>query len=368
MNGPSHGRAHLDPACSSTSGPGTVASVAGADRIVAIVNPTAGGGRAVRRWARTEPRMRQRWPSLRIVHTERPGHATDIARRALEDGVGLVVAVGGDGTANEVLGGFMDAEGRNRFPAAELGLLGGGTGGDFLRQLGTPPWSDQLDALDQPGRAIDYGVMRFRDHEGHPRVRPFLNAASAGLTGHVVARVLRAGRVSRRLLGRKGIYLWSSVLEILAYRCCAVEVQADDGEPRRLALALAAVTNGQFFGGGMWVAPMACLDDGRLELLYTGDISTASLLGLLTKIFSGRHVGHPKVTAQGTCRVRLRPRVEGDVVLVELDGEQPGRLPAELWIVPRGLRVRVAGLPAPAALGPVALARGVGAAASSSSV
>jgi diacylglycerol kinase family enzyme len=223
-------------------------------------------------------------------------------------------------------------------------------------------------ALEHPGSAIDYGVMRFCDHDGVTRVRPFLNAASAGLTGHVVARVLRAGRTSRRLLGRKGIYLWNSVLEILAYRSRPVEVQLEGAEPRCLALALAAVTNGQFFGGGMWVAPMAAVDDGRLELLYTGDISTASLLGLLPKIFSGRHVGHPKVFAAGARRVRLRPRNEGDVVLVEMDGEQPGRLPAELWIVPGGLRLRVAGLPVPAALEPETPAHGMGAAASSSTV
>jgi diacylglycerol kinase (ATP) len=337
-------------------------------RIVAIVNPAAGGGRAKRRWLASESRMRERWPGLHIEPTVGPGHATVLARRALEDGVGLVVAVGGDGTANEVLCGFMDGDGRNRFPTAELGLLGGGTGGDFLRQLGSPPWTAQLDALDHPARAIDYGLMRFGGHDGATRVRPFLNAASAGLTGHVVARVLRAGRASRLLLGRKGIYLWNSVLEILAYRSRAVEVQVDGAEPHRLQLSLAAVTNGQFFGGGMWVAPMAALDDGRLELLYTGDISTVRLLGLLPKIFRGGHVGHPKIVARGIRRVHLRPLVEGDEVLVELDGEQPGRLPAELWIVPHGLRVRVAGLPAPAALEPVAPAHGAGEAASSSSV
>lgn len=322
----------------------------------------------MRCWARTESRMRERWPGLHIEPTEGAGHATRLARRALEDGVGLVIAVGGDGTANEVLGGFMDAAGHNRFPAAELGLLGGGTGGDFLRQLGSPSWDAQLDALDRPGRAIDYGLMQFRDHEGATRVRPFLNAASAGLTGHVVARVLRAGRVSRSLLGRKGIYLWNAVVEILAYRSRPVEVQVEGSEPRRLALALAAVTNGQFFGGGMWIAPMAAIDDGRLELLYTGNISTTGLLGLLGKIFTGRHVDHPKVVAHGVERVRLRPQQEGDVVLVEMDGEQPGRLPAELWIVPGGLRVRVAGLPRHAAHEAVAVDRSVGEPASSSSV
>lgn len=328
----------------------------------------AGGGRALRRWVKTEPVLRERWPGLRIEHTGGCGDATRLARRALEDGARLVIAVGGDGTANEVLGGFVDAEGRNRFPEAELGLLGGGTGGDFLRQLGSPPWTAQLEALERPGRAIDYGLVRFCDHDGQVCVRPFLNAASAGLTGHVVARVLRAGRISRRLLGRKGIYLWNAMLEILAHRGRMVAVEVE-GEPQGcIALALAAVTNGQFFGGGMWIAPMAAVDDDRLELLYTGDVSTATLLGLLGKIFGGKHVGHPKVSACGARRVCLRPQHEGDVVLVEMDGEQPGRLPAELWVVHAGLRVRVAGLRVPQARPPGVRAHGVGEAASSSTV
>ncbi|MCX4240251.1 diacylglycerol kinase family protein [Paraliomyxa miuraensis] len=350
-------------ALSGCFGPGTVRIVPAVDRIVAIVNPAAGGGKAVRRFAELEPGLRERWPRLRIDHTRHPGHATELARRALEDGVDVVVSVGGDGTANEVLCGFMDEQGENRFPHAELGLLGGGTGGDFLRQLGSPPWSAQLDAIEQPGRAIDYGVMRHCDHQGRTRVRPFLNAASAGLTGNVVARVLRASRLSRRVLGPKGIYAWNSVREIVARKEIQVELRADHGPPRRLGLALAAITNGQFFGGGMWIAPMAAIDDGQLELLYTGDLSTASLLGMLSKVFSGRHLDHPKVEAQSVRHVSLRARNEGDVVLVELDGEQPGRLPAELWVVPGGMRVRVAGLP-----DPVSLAHGFGEVRSSSTV
>lgn len=345
-----------------------MATVASADSIVVIINPAAGGGRAKRRWAATEPRMRERWANLRIEQTHGPGHATRLARRALEAGVGVVVAVGGDGTANEVLGGFMDDEGHNRFPDAELGLLGGGTGGDFLRQLGSPPWNDQLDALEHPGRTIDYGLMRFRDHEGATRVRPFLNASSAGIPGQVVARVLRSARLTRTLLGPKGIYLWNSVRAIIAHHSRMVEVRVDGGEPQTLALALAAMTNGQFFGGGMWIAPMAALDDGRLEVLYTGDISTPRLLALLGKVFAGRHVGHPKVVARGAQRVSLRAQNPDDEVLVEMDGEQPGRLPAEVWIVPAGLRVRLAGLPAPADLEPIRRAHPEGDAASSSSV
>ncbi len=288
--------------------------------------------------------MRRRWSALEVVRTERRGHATEAARAALEDGVGLVVSVGGDGTANEVLCGFVDEQGRNRFPDAELGLLGGGTGGDFLRVLGSPPWDEQVEALGRPGSSIDYGVMRFIDHEGRSRTRPFLNAASAGLTGHVVARVLRSGQLSRRVLGPQGIYLWNSVREVIAYRSRPVQIQVEGQEPHTIDLSLIAITNGQYFGGGMWIAPNAELDDGLLEVVYTGGISTMTLLGLMTKIFSGRHLEHPAVVGRRGRRVQMRAvDDEGGPILVEMDGEQPGQLPAELWVVPHGLRLRVAG-------------------------
>lgn len=313
------------------------------ERIVAIVNPAAGSGRAARRWAEVEPQLGNRWPGLQVVHTERPGHATEAGREALESGARLIVAVGGDGTANEVLCSFVDDDGVNRFPKADLGLLGGGTGGDFLRQLGSPSWPEMIDALGQPGRMVDYGAMRFVDHDGQSRVRPFLNAASAGVTGHIVARVLAAGPMSRKILGTKGMYLWHSIGGILGYRNQAVELSVDDEEPRTLELALATATNGQYFGGGMWIAPKAELDDGRLEMVYTGDISRGKLLGLLAKVFGGKHLNHPAVTAGRGSRLKMRA-LHDDAVLVELDGEQPGSLPAELWVVPGGIRLRAAGL------------------------
>lgn len=328
--------------CSRRPQASTVAGVRSGKSIVAIVNPAAGSGRAALRWAAEEERLNKRWEGLRIVHTERRGHATEAAREALEDGVRLVIAVGGDGTANEVLAGFTDEQGNNRFADAELGLLGAGTGGDFLRQLGDPQWPEQLAALEQPGRLVDYGALSFVDHEGHRRVRPFLNGASAGLTGDVVARVLRAGRASRTLLGAKGIYAWHSVRSIVGYRYPRVELRVDDGEPRSIALALATANNGQYFGGGMWIAPSALLDDGLLEIQYTGDISTVRMLGLLGKVFGGKHIGHPAITAARGRTMSMRA-LEDDV-LVEIDGEQPGRLPAELWVVPRGLRLRAGGL------------------------
>ena len=87
------------------------------------------------------------WPELGVRMTEAREHATELSRLALEDGAEMVISVGGDGTNNEVLGGFVDAEGRNRFPEAALGIVASGTGGDFQRMWGPLDPTEQVDRM-----------------------------------------------------------------------------------------------------------------------------------------------------------------------------------------------------------------------------
>jgi diacylglycerol kinase (ATP) len=312
---------------------------------VAIVNPASSNGRTLRRWPALERALQDRLGALRILQTEAPGHATLLARRALEDGARLIVSIGGDGTNNEVLCGFVDDDGENRFADAELGLVQGGTGGDFLRHLGAQPIEAQIAALvEGEATAVDYGVARFIDREGHPTTRPFLNIASAGISGLVDFYVGR----SNKLLGPAATYVAGSLQGIWNHRGKAVRIRVDDGEPFELPLDLAAVANGQYFGGGMWIAPRARCDDGRFDLIWTGGLGRTKMVGLLAKLFRGAHVDAPGVHSGRGRKVSLVPCDASDVVLVDLDGEQPGRLPAEIRIVPAGLRLRAAGLPGPA--------------------
>lgn len=313
--------------------------------VLAIVNPASSNGRTLRRWPELQRALSSQIRDVEVRSTEAPGHATLLARRALEDGARLVISIGGDGTNNEVLCGFVDDDGRNRFPSAELGLVHGGTGGDFLRHLGRRAPAEAIAALAEgPAVAIDHGVASFVDAHGHPVTRPFLNVASAGISGLVDYHVRRSNRV----LGPLATYALGSVRGIVEHTAKPVIV-ALDGEPvAEIPLALAVAANGQYFGGGMWIAPDGRCDDGLLDILYTAGGSRLGLVALLAKVFRGSHVDAPHVATGRARTMELRPRDPDDVVLVDLDGEQPGRLPARFRIEAGGLRVRAAGLPGPA--------------------
>lgn len=312
---------------------------------IAIVNPVSSNGRTLERWPALQRALQDRLGTLDVVTTEAPGHATLLARRALEAGARLVISIGGDGTNNEVLCGFVDELGVNRFPHAELGLVQGGTGGDFLRHLGAPSIELQLAALTEgSAHVVDYGVARFVDREGHPATRPFLNVASAGISGLVDYYVGR----SNKLLGPAATYVAGSLQGIVNHRGKPVRIGIDDAPPFEVPIDLVAVANGQYFGGGMWIAPRARCDDGRFDFVRTGGLGRMQMIVLLAKLFRGSHVDAKSVHTGQARRITLVPCNADDVVLVDLDGEQPGRLPAELHIVPGALRLRAAGLPGPA--------------------
>ncbi len=302
-------------------GAGIVNPVAG--RVVGIVNPASGGGRTNRRMPGIKQRLRNKFPHVRLRYTTGPGHATEMCREALEAGAEVIVSIGGDGTNNEVLGGFVDAAGKNRFPDAVLGLAASGTGSDFQRHLRS--LGDLAEAASP--RRVDYGVVRFVDHHGQPGVRVFLNEVSAGISGCVTQ------------VAQGSSYVWGSLRAIWTYRNRVVRISVDKGPPREVDLTLVVAANGAYFGGGMHVAPAARCDDGRLELLVASGLGRVGLVRLLGRIFSGRHIGHPAVTTTAARRSRWEPVGAGPPVWLDVDGEQPGRLPAEVEIVPGGIWV-----------------------------
>ena len=278
--------------------------------VLAIVNPASSSGRTLRRVPALQRALASRIPEIQIRSTEGPGHATLLARRALEAGARLVVSVGGDGTNSEVLAGFVDGQGRNRFPDAELGLLHAGTGGDFLRHLGRRSADQAIDALAAgAATSVDYGVATYVDDDGRTAVRPFLNVASAGVSGLVDYHVRR----SNRWLGPTATYLLGSVRGIVEFRAKPVAIAIDGGAPVELSMALGVVANGQYFGGGMWVAPRGRCDDGVFEILHTPGGSRAGLLSLLEPLELGRAELEPELGGRASDRrapaggARLRP-------------------------------------------------------------
>lgn len=299
---------------------------------VFIVNPLAGGGKA--------------WSELfhglplegEVRLTNGPGHATELAREALKEGKRSIVAVGGDGTLNEVVNGFFE-NGKIIDPEAELGIVGIGTGCDTIKSFRIPrdPRRALLALSAIPGyraRPVDVGRVRFLDHEGKESIRYFINIAEAGIGGAVVGAV---NKTSKKW-GGFSTFLLGTLETIFRYQNRLLELQLDDLPARHLVASNVVVGNGRYFGGGMKILPHAEFDDRLLEILVMGDLSPTELLLNLGGVYFGTHVNHPLVETHQARRVRVSSTLP---LPIDVDGEQPGTTPAEFEILPHALRVRL---------------------------
>ena len=256
--------------------------------------------------------------------SERPGQLGQLAAQAADDGASVVVAVGGDGTVNEIVQGLAGRDG------VELAVIPRGTGWDFVRTYGIPRDLDGAIAVARNGRARQIDVGRATYGEGQSY---FANIASAGMSGAIAKR---ANETSKALGGQVS-YAWATLTVFARWRNDEVRVSVD-GEQREGRMHDVVVANGRYFGGGMMICPHAEPDDGLFDVLTIGDLTKRDLLLTLPKTYKGRHLPHPKAELLRGARVEIdAPRP----LPVELDGEQPGTTPVVFEVVPKALRLRV---------------------------
>lgn len=247
----------------------------------------------------------------------------------MRGGATLVVAVGGDGTVNEVVNGLAGTE------EAELAVLPHGTGWDFVRTFGIPRDLEGAVGVALRGetRTIDLGRAAYRTWAGAEARAWFANVASAGISGAIAQRANETSKA----LGGKISYYWATLAVFLRWQTGELRVTVD-GETRAGRMIDVMACNGRYLGGGMMMCPEAEPDDGLFDCLLIGDVTKRDLLLTLPKSYRGRHLPHPRLEL-------LRGRtvtVDADEPLpVELDGEQPGTTPARFELVPRALRLRV---------------------------
>lgn len=303
-----------------------------------VVNPNSANGATGRQWAELSAKIGQSLGPFGHGFTAGSMDAARLTRHALREGYECIVAVGGDGTVNEVVNGFFE-DGRALNPSAALGVIPRGTGGDFRKAFG---WDGALDsALDRlradATQPFDVGLLEYVAHDGAKQQRYFANICSLGVSGLVDQEVNR----SSKALGGKLSFMFGSVKALLKYRDCKVRFRCDDTPFQELEVTAIAVANGRYFGGGMLVAPDADTADGVF------DVTTWSGYGLMDfalkskAIYDGSHV-HFSGTRQFQCRTFEAESVDGSEVLLDVDGEQPGRLPCRMQILPGAIRLKVA--------------------------
>lgn len=282
-----------------------------------------------------------------VRYTERRGHARELAAEGVRDGHPLVIAVGGDGTFSEVVDGLLTESTKEGATTAQdspaVGLVDAGTGGDFRRNLGVEPgWRHCLDAIALGReRLIDAGNATFKGVDGSTAKHHFVNVLSAGLGGLAVRYVATAPA----FLGGSAAYYLASLRAAALGREYRVSARITfEGETREeiIPAYLIAICNGGWFGGGMNIAPMALIDDGRLEVLTITERNRFTLAAKIRKVYPGRHLELPTVHSFPCQRIELWLEKE-DVrrrFLLDVDGEYLGSPPLAVDILPKRLRLR----------------------------
>lgn len=306
-------------------------------RLAVIVNPAARKGGALARWPAIQAELARRLGPVEPLFTQAPGHATELAREGLAQGVRRFVAVGGDGTVNETLNGLLDPAGRLVEPDAVLCPVPAGTANELCRALGH---------LADPGRAFDAAASPRSQAIDLMRVRcTGLDGRPVDRFGYLIVALGLAATISHRTSQSRWLkklgevaYLLMTPGVTLGYRQRDISMEVDGVPAGTRLLYTAMVGNTENGGGGMKLLPGARFDDGVLDLIDAGGASRLNvLLGILPKLYSGNHVHHPKVrTARGAS---FRFDSGGVETLVDLDGEMGGRLPLEVTVLPQAFRV-----------------------------
>lgn len=306
-----------------------------------IVNPKSASGATRENWAATAADLRAHFGAFSVAFTKTAGDGAKLAEQAAASGRDFIIACGGDGTINEVANGILRS-GEN----CELGVLPSGTGGDFRRTLNMPHTNRDAAAALRDGvtKMIDVGRVTFNDHNGDKTSRYFVNVSSAGLAAEVIRRVKSAKVFDwlpvEQLRGRANFAV-STLQEIIEMEPSILRVKFDDGDEHSLQTIAFCVANSRFFGGGMLIAADAKLDDGLLDIVNIGDISTARLLLNAHTLYRGTLGDLDEVKVTRAQRIEISSADPSREIHIETDGELPGKLPAVYEIVPKALRVRV---------------------------
>lgn len=276
--------------------------------------------------------------AIRFYETTRPRHAEQLADRALNDGCDFLIAVGGDGTLNEVVNGYLKAGGKAKFKTT-LGVLPYGTGNDFARGMGINRNIDQLWDLIRQNRPvmIDAGSMQLKLPDGSVSTRYFDNIADLGIGADVVVRVNGVHR-RKKILGGTLTFFLSVLATFFTYKHKKIKVTWEGFSWEGSVLSF-VVANGRYFGSGLGIAPDAKLDDGLFEVVIFADLSIKDYLRNYSRVRRSEKVIHPEVHYYRASQLTVEP--QGNITIIEADGEIEGQAPIVYTCLPGALRFLV---------------------------
>lgn len=279
-----------------------------------IVNPIAGRGDGQEKWVNVQKTVERLGLDYEVVFTQAPGNGITLAKDGVARGFDTLVAVGGDGTINEVVRGIIESGGKGK---TNLGIIPCGTGNDLVRALNIPLDIERAVEILHKARVkrLDLGRVN-GDH--------FLNVVGIGFDAAVAYEI----NVNIKKLKGTAAYIYGVFKVLMQYRSPEMLIRIDD-KVLSGRYFLVAIGNGQCYGGGMRICPDAMPDDGLLDICVVKDVPALEVIRMLPSIFKGKHITHRAVKIYRGRKIAVESK---EIVQVQADGELKGKLPMDFDI------------------------------------
>lgn len=269
---------------------------------------------------------------VKLFFSEKATQSIELARDAVAQGTDYLIAVGGDGTLNEVLNGMMQNPEEARKNVI-YGMIPAGSGNDFAKTMGVTNNLEELKKcmVQDTTVSIDIGLMKFTSLEGGEAQRYFINIADIGIGG-LVAQILHE---SPKIFGSKVRYMVGIVKGFLKFRHQPIKFTHDGGEWQGKAMSL-CMANGKWFGSGMGIAPQANPTDGKMQLVLLGEVKLIDYIKNLGTIQKCQNVKHPEVHYMDSASCTIEAL--GNPCPIDMDGEFIGYTPVVMETKPAAIR------------------------------
>lgn len=299
---------------------------------LAIVNPNAGKGKGIMDWDRISWIFEKNNIAVFPEFTRRRGHATELVRNWIASGYRQILAVGGDGTLNEIVNGVF-TQGSCKSTEITVGMIPVGTGNDWGRMFGIPLiYEGSVKVIKEHKTMLhDVGVITFSNGNGSEK-RYFINISGLGFEAAVVKKT-NAQKAKGR--SSNAIYFWNLLTSLLAYRNREAEITID-GRKIKCNVFSVNVGNGRYCGGGMRQTPEAVPDDGLLDVTVIKSMGKLEIIRNLKLLYDGTILSHPKVDGYRTNYLEVNSEY---LLYAEADGESLGHTPVQFSIIPAGINI-----------------------------
>jgi YegS/Rv2252/BmrU family lipid kinase len=303
-------------------------------KIIAIINPVSAGGKTAKVWPEMSQHFKKEINNFTEKYTKGPGDAIRIAKEAVESNCDYLLAVGGDGTVNEIINGMLLV--KNKSVNTKLVIYAQGTGSDLSRTLKLPKRIDELINIIKTGKSKKIKVVEanFVNSKLEKEKRYFFNIADCGMGAEVAKKLNKNKKITSGNLN----YILRIFQVLFNYQNKKVKIEADNKLIYQGKINTAVIAHGNYFGGGIKVAPAADLFGDKLNLILLKDFSRLGIVLNLIKGYKGKHLSHPLVDSYQVEEIKITTK---ELVELEIDGESVGRCNAKFKISEREIDVLI---------------------------